>query len=43
MQNTCFLWFTDMGALQNIDNKEVPCKIFLDKELWATSASAGSF
>jgi len=28
---------------QNIENKEVPCKIFLNKELRAVSASAGSF
>jgi hypothetical protein len=32
-QNPCFLEFTDRVALQNIENKEVPCKIFQDKEL----------
>jgi hypothetical protein len=32
-----------MVALQNIENKEVPCKIFQDKELRAVSASSGSF
>ena len=32
-----------MVALQNIENKEVPCKIFLDKELREVSASIGRF
>jgi hypothetical protein len=34
-QNPCFLEATDKVSLQNIENKEVPCKIFLDKELTA--------
>ena len=42
-QNPCFLEVTDGGALQNIENKEVPCKIFLDKELRDVSASVGNF
>jgi hypothetical protein len=42
-QNPCFLEFTDRDALQNPDNKEVPCKILLDKELRVVSASVGSF
>ena len=42
-QNPCFLEFTDRVALQNIENKEVPCKIFLDKELRSVSASTGRF
>src|ERR1035437_7021253 len=32
-QNPCFLWFTGRVALQNLENNEVPCKIFLAKEL----------
>ena len=32
-----------MVALQNIENKEVPCKIFQDKELRAVLASVGGF
>ena len=40
-QNPCFLEVTDSVALQNIENKEVPCKILLDKELRAVSASSG--
>ena len=32
-----------MVALQNIDNKGVPCKIFLAKELRDVSASIGRF
>ncbi len=43
MQNPCFHEVTDRVALQNIENKEVPCKIFLDKELRDVSASASSF
>src|ERR1035437_6302836 len=42
-QNPCFLWFTGRVALQNIENNEVPCKIFLDKELRDVLASVGSF
>jgi hypothetical protein len=42
-QNPCFLEVTRRVALQNIDNNEVPCKIFQAKELRAVSASAGSF
>jgi hypothetical protein len=42
-QNPCFLWVTGRVALQNIENKEVPCKIVQDKELRAVSASSGSF
>jgi hypothetical protein len=41
MQNPCFLEVTDRVALQNIENNEVPCKIFLAKELRAVSASSG--
>ena len=32
-----------MVALQNIENKEVPCKIFQDKDLRDVLAFAGSF
>jgi hypothetical protein len=32
-QNPYFLEVTGRDALQNIENKEVPCKIFQDKEL----------
>jgi hypothetical protein len=32
-----------MVALQNIENKEVPCKIFQDKDLRDVSASVGGF
>jgi hypothetical protein len=42
-QIPCFLELADRGSPQNIENKEVPCKIFLNKELRAVSASAGSF
>jgi hypothetical protein len=42
-QNPCFLWFTGRFALQNIENNEVPCKIFLAKELRDVSASVGRF
>jgi len=42
-QNPCFLEVTGRVALQNIENKEVPCKIFLAKELRDDSASAGRF
>jgi hypothetical protein len=42
MQNPCFLEVADRVALQNIENKEVPYKIFLDKELRDVSASSGS-
>jgi hypothetical protein len=42
-QNPCFLEVTDRVALQNIENNEVPCKIFLDKELRDVSVSVGSF
>ena len=42
-QNPCFLEVTRRVALQNIENKEVPCKIFQDKKLRAVSASSGSF
>jgi hypothetical protein len=34
---------TDRVALQNIENNEVPCKIFQDKELREVSASSGSY
>jgi hypothetical protein len=37
-----FLGFTGRVALQNIENNEVPCKIFLAKELRAVSATVGS-
>ena len=40
-QNPCFLELTGRVALQNIENKEVPCKIFQDKELRAVLASFG--
>jgi hypothetical protein len=43
MQIPCFLEFADRVALQNIENNEVPCKIFLDKELRDILASVGSF
>jgi hypothetical protein len=43
MQIPCFLEFTDRVALQNPDNKEVPCKILLNKELSGVSASLGRF
>jgi hypothetical protein len=42
-QIPCFLEVTDRVALQNIENNEVPCKIFQDKELRAVSASTGRF
>ena len=42
-QNPCFLEVTDRVALQNIDNKGVPCKILQDKELRAVFATVGSF
>jgi hypothetical protein len=42
-QNPCFLELTGRVALQNIENKEVPCKIFLAKELRAISASVDRF
>jgi hypothetical protein len=42
-QNPYFLWFTGRDAPQNIENNEVPCKIFPAKELRAVSASVGSF
>src|ERR1039458_4494915 len=42
-QNPCFLEVTRRVALQNIENNEVPCKIFLSKELRAVSAPSGSF
>ena len=42
-QNPCFLEVTDRGALQNIENKEVPCKIFQDKELRSVLASPSLF
>jgi hypothetical protein len=42
-QNPCFLWFTGRVALQNIENNEVPYKIFQAKELRAVSASVGRF
>jgi hypothetical protein len=32
-QIPCFLELTGWVALQNRENKEVPCKIFQDKEL----------
>jgi hypothetical protein len=41
MQIPCFHEVTDRVALQNIENKEVPCKIFQDKELRAVSAASG--
>jgi hypothetical protein len=43
MQNPCFLELTGRVSLQNIENKEVPCKIFLAKELRDVLASVGSF
>jgi hypothetical protein len=43
VQNPCFLEVTRKVALQNIENNEVPCKIFLDKELRDDSATVGSF
>jgi hypothetical protein len=43
MQIPCFLEVTGRVALQNIENNEVPCKIFLAKELWAVLASVGRF
>jgi hypothetical protein len=43
MQNPCFLEVARRVALQNIENNEVPCKIFPAKELRAVSASVGSF
>src|ERR1035437_9082553 len=42
-QNPCFLEVTRRVALQNIENNEVPCKIFLTKELRDVSASTGRF
>jgi hypothetical protein len=42
-QNPCFLEFTGRVALQNIENNEVPYKIFLAKELRAVSTSVGRF
>jgi flagellar biosynthesis regulator FlaF len=42
-QNPCFLEVTGRVALQNIENKEVPCKIFLAKELRAVLASPSLF
>ena len=42
-QNPCFLELTGIVALQNIENKEVPCKIFLAKELRDILASVGRF
>ena len=42
-QNPCFLEVTRRVALQNIENNEVPCKIFLAKELRDVSGSAGRF
>jgi hypothetical protein len=42
-QNPCFLEFTGRVALQNIENNEVPCKIFLAKELRGVSASVNRF
>jgi hypothetical protein len=42
-QIPCFLEVTGRVALQNIENNEVPCKIFLDKELRDVLASAGGF
>jgi hypothetical protein len=42
-QNPCFHEVTDRVALHNIENKEVPCKIFQDKELRDVSAPIGSF
>jgi hypothetical protein len=41
-QNPCFLEVADRVALQNIENNEVPCKIFQDKELRDVLASVGS-
>src|ERR1035437_390891 len=42
-QNPCFLEVARRVALQNIENNEVPCKIFQAKELRAVSASFGRF
>jgi hypothetical protein len=38
-----FLEVTDRDALQNIENKEVPCKIVQDKELRDVLASPSLF
>jgi hypothetical protein len=43
MQIPCFLEVTGRVALQNIENNEVPCKIFLAKELREVSASPSLF
>jgi hypothetical protein len=43
IQNPCFLEVTDRVALQNIENKGVPCKIFQNKELRAVLASPSLF
>ena len=40
---SCFLEVTERVALQNIENKEVPCKVLLDKELRDFSAYVGIF
>jgi hypothetical protein len=42
-QNPCFLEVTRRVALQNIENNEVPCKIFQRKELQAVSSSGSGF
>jgi hypothetical protein len=42
-QNPCFLEVTGRVALQNIENNEVPCKIFLAKGLRNVLASVGRF
>jgi len=42
-QIPCYLEVTDRVALQNIENNEIPCKIFLAKELRDVSASVGRF
>jgi hypothetical protein len=43
MQIPCFHEIADRVALQNIENNEVPCKIFLAKELRDVSASVDGF
>jgi hypothetical protein len=40
-QNPCFLEVTDRGALQNLHNKGVTCKIVQDKELRDVLVSFG--
>jgi hypothetical protein len=42
-QNPCFLEVADRVTLQNIENNEVPRKIFQDKELRVVLASPSLF